>query len=116
AELDDRDPAHAAVLHSVPDWLATRWWDELGAEDARALLQRINEPAESALRVNELVTGREDVLRRLPVEACPVVELPEGIVVDGPFDAHGSELFEQGAIMPQSRASMTVSRELAPKP
>ena len=32
----------AAMLHSVPDWLATKWWDELGAEDARALLRRVN--------------------------------------------------------------------------
>jgi 16S rRNA (cytosine967-C5)-methyltransferase len=114
-ELDDRDPARAAVLHSVPDWLAARWWDELGAEDARALLRRINEPAESALRVNELVTSRDDVLARLPVAAAPAPSLPEGIVLDGPFDAHGSPLFEQGAVMPQSRASMLVSRVVAPE-
>jgi 16S rRNA (cytosine967-C5)-methyltransferase len=37
-------------------------------------------------------------------------------VLEGPFDAHGSELFERGAIMPQSRASMLVSRVLAPQP
>ena len=35
---------------------------------------------------------------------------PEGLVLDGPFDAHGSELWRDGAIMPQSRASMLVSR------
>ncbi len=31
------------------------WWEELGAEDARALLAFDNEPAELALRVNTLV-------------------------------------------------------------
>jgi 16S rRNA (cytosine967-C5)-methyltransferase len=112
--LDDRDPARAAILHSVPDWLATRWWDELGAEDARSLLRAVNEPAESAVRVNTLVAGRDEVLARLPVSGKPAPALAEGIVVDGAFDAHGSELFEQGAIMPQSRASMLVSRVLAP--
>jgi 16S rRNA (cytosine967-C5)-methyltransferase len=116
AALDDRDPAQAAVLHSVPDWLASRWWAELGAEQARALLSRINEPAESAVRVNQLVASTEDVLARLPVAAATVPSLPEGIVLEGAFDAHGSELFEQGAIMPQSRASMLVSRVLAPVP
>jgi 16S rRNA (cytosine967-C5)-methyltransferase len=115
-ELGDRDPAHAALLHSVPDWLAARWWDELGAEDARALLRRVNEPAESAVRVNTLVADRDDVLSRLPVAGTAAPGLPEGIVLEGPFDAHASELFEQGAIMPQSRASMLVSRVLAPEP
>jgi 16S rRNA (cytosine967-C5)-methyltransferase len=115
-ELDDRDPMQAAVLHSVPDWLAARWWSELGAEQARALLARVNEPAESALRVNELVARRDDVLARLPAGAAPAPSPPEGIVLAGPFDAHGSDLFEQGAIMPQSRASMLVSRVLAPEP
>jgi 16S rRNA (cytosine967-C5)-methyltransferase len=35
-------------------------------------------------------------------------------VLDGPFDAHGSELWSRGAIMPQSRGSMLVARVLAP--
>ncbi len=55
AALDDATPERAALRHSVPDWLARLWWDALGAEHARALLARINEPAESALRVNTLV-------------------------------------------------------------
>jgi 16S rRNA (cytosine967-C5)-methyltransferase len=115
-ELGDGDPAQAAILRSVPDWLAARWWDELGAEDARALLRRVNEPAESAVRVNTLVADRNEVLSRLPVAGAAAPALPEGIVLEGPFDAHGSELFERGAIMPQSRASMLVSRVLAPEP
>jgi 16S rRNA (cytosine967-C5)-methyltransferase len=115
-ELDDGDPGEAALLHSVPDWLAMRWWDELGAADARALLARVNEPAESALRVNTLVADREGVLARLPVGSTAAPALPEGIVLGGPFDAHGSELFGRGAIMPQSRGSMLVSRVLAPEP
>jgi 16S rRNA (cytosine967-C5)-methyltransferase len=40
--------------------------------------------------------------------------LPEGVVLDAPFDAHGSELWRKGAIMPQSRGSMRVARVLAP--
>jgi 16S rRNA (cytosine967-C5)-methyltransferase len=40
----------------------------------------------------------------------------EGLVLDAPFDAHGSELFSNGAVMPQSRASMQVSRILDPRP
>jgi 16S rRNA (cytosine967-C5)-methyltransferase len=116
AELDDDAPASAAILHSVPLWLAERWWAELGADEARALLRQINEPAESALRVNELVASVEHVTERLPVPARGAPQLPEGLILGGAFDAHGSQLFADGAIMPQSRASMLVGRAVAPQP
>src|ERR1700759_3642736 len=38
AALDDTTPARAAVLHSVPVWLAELWWSELGPHRARPLL------------------------------------------------------------------------------
>jgi 16S rRNA (cytosine967-C5)-methyltransferase len=114
--LDDEQPQGAAVLHSVPDWLAQRWWDELGSEQARALLRRINEPAESALRVNTLVATPATVARALAVPATRAPGLEEGLITTAPFDAHASDLFEAGAIMPQSRASMLVSRVLDPQP
>ena len=113
--LDDKTPEHAAVLHSVPEWLARLWWAELGPAQARALLGRVNEPPESALRVNCLVAAPKDVLASLPVPARQVAEIPEGLVLDGPFDAFGSELWQSGAIIPQSRASMLVARVLAPE-
>jgi 16S rRNA (cytosine967-C5)-methyltransferase len=119
AELTSDSPADAAVLHSHPEWLVRLWWDALGAEDAVALLARDNEPPESAVRANELIITRDelrDVLRDMEVQAHPAPELPEGLVLDTPFDVHGSLLFEAGALMPQSRASMLVSRVLDPKP
>lgn len=109
AALDDRSPEHAAILHSVPGWLARQWWDELGAEEARALLTAINEPAESAIRVNTLAASADDVATRLPVPTHPADGLPEGLVLEGPFDLEGSELWESGQVQPQSRASMLVS-------
>jgi 16S rRNA (cytosine967-C5)-methyltransferase len=116
AELHDSDPQAAALLHSVPGWLARLWWHELGAETARQLLRHINEPAESALRVNTLVTTPEEVVAALGVPAAPAAGLPEGLVLEGAFDAHGSEAWRRGAIMPQSRGSMLVARVLAPAP
>jgi 16S rRNA (cytosine967-C5)-methyltransferase len=112
AGLHDRDPDAAAVLHSVPAWLARRWWNELGADAARRLLARINEPAESALRVNTLACTVAEALAVLEVAARPAAGSPEGLVVPGPFDAHGSEAWRRGLIMPQSRASMLVARTL----
>ena len=103
----------------MPGWLASKWWEELGAEQARALLRVVNEPAESALRVNALVATVEEVQEALPVpsrRARGAGTDPEGLVLDGPFDVQGSELWRSGAVQPQSRASMLVSRMLAPEP
>jgi 16S rRNA (cytosine967-C5)-methyltransferase len=110
--LGDTTPQEAAIRHSVPDWIAELWWAELGEDDARALLARINQPAESALRINTL----KAVDVELPVRSHQADELPEGRVLDEPFDAFGSPLWRSGTIMPQSRGSMLVVRALDPQP
>jgi 16S rRNA (cytosine967-C5)-methyltransferase len=114
AELDDADPAGAAILHSVPDWLARLWWTEIGVDGARELLRRINDPAESAIRVNTLLASPAGVADALPVPSHPAPALPEGLVVEAGFDAQSSDPWKRGAIMPQSRGSMLVARVLAP--
>ena len=116
AGLDDETPAHAAVLHSVPVWLAELWWSELGPERARALLAAVNHPAESAVRVNTLTGSVGEVADRLGVAWHGAPGIPEGLVLEGAFDAYASPGWERGQLMPQSRASMTVSRTLGPQP
>ena len=129
AKLDDSTPQHAAVLHSVPDWLAEMWWQELGPERARGLLASVNAPAESAMRVNVLRSTPEHVKAALDRSDPPIAahsappweeqpglpELPEMLVLEGAFDAFGSDLFRQGALMPQARGSAVVARVLAPR-
>jgi 16S rRNA (cytosine967-C5)-methyltransferase len=112
----DDTPAGAAVAHSYPPWLVHLWWQQFGADDARALLRRGNEAAELALRANALVTTRAQLAAALAVPTHPAAELPEGLVVDGPFDAHAHELWRTGAFATQSRASMLVARVLDPQP
>ena len=56
---------------------------------------------------------------RLPVTAAPAPappHLPEALVLEAAFDAHGDPGFAAGLYMPQSRAAMAVSRLLAPRP
>ena len=71
-----------------------------------------NEPAEAAVRVNTLKADHLD----LPVPTRPADHLPEGLIVDAPFDAFASPQWEQGLFMPQSRAAMAVARALDPQP
>jgi len=126
AKLDGSTARRAAVLYSVPDWLAELWWRELGPEQARKLLASVNEPAETAIRANMLRSTPEQVKAALQassaarsapewVDQAGLPELPEVLVLDGAFDAFGSELFRQGALMPQARSSAVVSRVLAPR-
>jgi 16S rRNA (cytosine967-C5)-methyltransferase len=126
AKLDDNTAIRAAVLNSVPDWLAEMWWRELGPEQARALMLSVNLPAESAIRVNTLKAEVDDLQRQLPAETSPhlapawseqpgLPDLPDVLVLGGAFDAFGSRLFIDGALMPQSRGSAVVARVLAPQ-
>ena len=113
----DDTPAGAAIAHSYPPWLVELWWERFGADTTRALLKAGNEPGELALRANTLVTTAAELAAALPVPTRPAGdELPEGLVVDGPFDAHAHELWRDGAYAAQSRASMLVARALDPQP
>jgi 16S rRNA (cytosine967-C5)-methyltransferase len=115
AALPDRTPAQAALRHSHPEWIAELWFQTLGPDDARALMAADNERGEAALRVNTLRADPAELAARLPVPSRPAPALPEGLLLEAPFDAFGSELWREGAFMPQSRAAMTVARLLGPR-
>jgi 16S rRNA (cytosine967-C5)-methyltransferase len=116
AALPDATPREAALRHSHPEWIAELWFDALGAGAARALMAADNEPAEAALRVNTLRAEPTALAAALPVASHPAAGLPEGLVLDAPFDAFASPLWQEGRFMPQSRAAMTVARLVAPLP
>jgi 16S rRNA (cytosine967-C5)-methyltransferase len=109
AALPDATPEQAALKHSHPDWIAQLWFHALGPDQARALMDADNRPAESVLRPNTLRTSAHELAARLPAH----VE-GDALILDAPFDAYSSPEWEQGLFMPQSRAAMAVARALAP--
>jgi 16S rRNA (cytosine967-C5)-methyltransferase len=114
--LPDSTPEEAALRLSHPEWIARLWWDAFGRDTARALMAADNEPAEAALRANTLRIAAADLAQRLPVETRPAEGLPEGLILEAAYDAHGAPEWREGLFMPQSRAAMTVARVLAPRP
>ena len=114
--LPEATAAEAALRHSHPDWVADLWWEALGPQDARALMAADNEPAEAAIRANALKISRDDLQQRLPAQSRHATGLPEALILEAPFDAFGSPLWEEGLFMPQSRAAMAVARVLQPAP
>jgi 16S rRNA (cytosine967-C5)-methyltransferase len=121
AQLDDGTPEGAAIAHSHPLWIVRLWWEYLGAAETRALLAFDNEPGELALRANTLVTDAPALAAELlagtpPVQTRAGGEIPEALVLAGPFDMHSSPLWRAGAFHAQSRAAMLPARVLAPEP
>jgi 16S rRNA (cytosine967-C5)-methyltransferase len=114
--LREDTPEQAAIAHSHPEWIARLWWQELGSSDALALMAADNEPGELALRVNTLCADPASVAEGLAVPSRMDSDLPEALVLDGPFDLHGSSAWSSGAILAQSRAAMLVARALDPQP
>ncbi|HTR73604.1 MAG TPA: 16S rRNA (cytosine(967)-C(5))-methyltransferase RsmB [Solirubrobacteraceae bacterium] len=119
AGLTDRTADQAAIKHSHPSWLAELWWSELGADEARALMAADNEPSELAIRANTLVTDAPTLSKDMAAAGVPVrrdPDIPEALVLDGPFDALASRFWREGAFVAQSRGAMLVARALGPEP
>ena len=115
--IADAGPAWVETLppplrHSYPDWVAEEWTAMLGADEADALMTAQNEPPELSIRVNTLRPAPLDL--GVPAHGDP--DLPEALVLDGPFDVAASRELAEGAIWPQSRGSMLAARLLAPEP
>jgi 16S rRNA (cytosine967-C5)-methyltransferase len=119
AGLTDQTPDQAAITHSHPNWLAELFWRELGAAEARSLMAADNEPSEFAIRANTLVTDASSLSKNIAATGVPVrldPEIPEALILDGPFDVLASQLWREGAFVAQSRAAMLVARALGPEP
>ena len=123
--LDDSTPEGAAVAHSYPEWLARRWWEELGREDAIALMAAMNEPAERALRVNTLRSDPAALAARLaeagqalaaPDAADPLLRPDAALVTRGRWVPGLRDALERGEAVAQSRASQAVVALLGARP
>ncbi|HEX2467843.1 MAG TPA: transcription antitermination factor NusB [Solirubrobacterales bacterium] len=124
AGLDDSTPEGAAIAHSYPEWLARMWWSEHGPKGARSLMIAMNEPAETAFRVNTLRTDPQHLADELraaderldgPRAAGPLWP-PEALVSEGPLGVALVDQIARGALIPQSRASQAVVALLDPHP
>ncbi len=113
------DPAgHVSVAGSVPRWLAARWVDELGLDEALALALSLNEAPRFTVRVVP-PASRDDLTRVLAEQDGTVLEpcrwAPDGLVVTG---GAGPALFreiERGSLVVQDEASILVGHLVAPE-
>jgi 16S rRNA (cytosine967-C5)-methyltransferase len=119
ASLSDETAGDAAVAHSVPEWLAEMWWQELGPEDARALLRAINEPGETAMRVNTLKINPAALRAELEAAGEPLRVPGTGdlaLVWDGPLGEAALAALSDGRMFAQSRGAQAVVGVLGAEP
>src|ERR1019366_2899874 len=100
-ELSDATPEQAAIRHSHPQWIARPRWRPLGAEELRPLIAAGNARGEGALRANMLRTDAATLACERPVSSRFDPELPEALVLEEPYDIHGSSLWTEGAFVAQ---------------
>jgi len=114
------DAVDALATHcSFPTWLASRWVERHGVDEAEALMRALNERPALGIRVNTLRVGREELIARLKSEgvaATPMRLAPDGVVVEGGGDPGRWRAFAEGACVVQDEGSMLVARLLDPAP
>jgi 16S rRNA (cytosine967-C5)-methyltransferase len=91
--LTEDTPKNAALTLSYPDWVAELWWEQLGRDDALALMRAQNEPPERVVRLNPRKDGA--------IAGTPDPDVPSAWHVDRVDE----DAFEKGLIWPQSRGS-----------
>jgi 16S rRNA (cytosine967-C5)-methyltransferase len=110
------DPVEALALRcSFPTWLAGRWVERFGADEARALMLALNARPPLAIRANTLRLSREALAVRLVREegrsprAAP--HAPDGLLVEhGGGSPAAWRAFADGSCAMQDEASMLVTR------
>jgi len=93
ASLGEDTPDAAALKHSYPDWVAELWWDELGRDEALALMRAQNEPPELVVRRNERKQGT--------IAGTPDADVPGAWHVQRVDEQE----LDAGLVWPQSRGS-----------
>jgi len=113
------DPArHLEHAQSLPEWLARRWLEQFGAEEAIALAEAMRQPAPFTLRVNTLRISRPEYLEALDQAGHAAVATryaPDGVIVTGRGGAPLPGRAE-GWYQVQDEASMLVAHLLDPQP
>lgn len=113
---DARPPTELADRASLPDWLAQRWSDRLGAERALALGLSLNEPPPGTIRANGDRAALTSLLEADGRQVAPTPTASDGLVVTPFAGLVHHESFAAGAWTVQDEASMRVVELLDPQP
>jgi 16S rRNA (cytosine967-C5)-methyltransferase len=118
AEIDAPDVA-LAVRTSMPDWIAARACELLGADEGAALLAAQNQRAPLCIRANRLRGDRRELARRLAAEEVQTVDTRlagEGLLCESRASLFTLASFVDGWFEVQDEGSQLVGESVAPPP
>ena len=115
------DPVEdVATRLAFPSWLARRWAQRFGLDEAVRLMTALDERPEVTVRANFLKCSRAALAQRLGEEeevACSATPfVPEGLSLEEPGPAFRFKAFKEGWFTLQDEASILVGHLLGPKP
>ncbi len=109
-----------SAWHSLPHWLAQRWYDAYGANRAFQLAEKSGQRAPLTLRTNTLKCSRSQLMAALGEEEFGVSAgkfASDGIAVEkSPRPVMETRSFENGWFQVQDEAAQLVTELLAPRP
>ncbi len=106
-ELCDLPPGEL-IEHTFPKWLAKRWMQRFGEDEAKKLLTTLNTEPDFALRVNTVSITIDEAIRRLGdlgITARTGRFSPSAVIVERLSPVIKSTLFQEGLISVQDEAS-----------
>ena len=124
--LDANPIEHIALSLSYPTWLVKRWLQTRGVSWTLAFCRASNQIAPLALRVNTLLTKREEVCQSLAVSGIAATTskiAPDGVVLENraitAFDDADTgtlkDILNREDIYVQDESAMLVARLLSPE-
>jgi 16S rRNA (cytosine967-C5)-methyltransferase len=108
-----------SLTYGIPGWLAVRWLDRMGMEQAESACRATSTVPGLTVRVNRCHLTREDFLKRLQeagVEAHPAAISPLGVVVDEGPDVTSLPGFRNGDFYVEDEAAQLIPPILEPQP
>ena len=124
--LDTNPTEHIAFSLSYPTWLVKRWLETRGVSWTLAFCRASNQIAPLALRVNTLLTKREEICQSLEasgIAATASKVAPDGITLENraitAFDAAGEgtlkDILNREDVYVQDESAMLVAHLLSPE-
>jgi 16S rRNA (cytosine967-C5)-methyltransferase len=108
-----------AIEGSLPDFLAERLVNDLGAEEALGFARAIGERAPLTVRANSLRVDRDELARRLSdegVRARPTRLSPLGLQLESRVNVFGLATFKEGLFEVQDEGSQLLALLLQAQP
>lgn len=114
------DPAVAlSIRYAVPQWLCTRWVEQMGVERAEAACQTVSAVPALTLRVNRQRVTRDAFLEQLigaGIAARPTTVSPAGVILEEGRAVTTIPGFQEGLFYVEDEAAQLVPLLLDPQP